>query len=311
MVRIHGNENFVTWAGAGDAYAIALEFVKTSHPKFGEIYHGLKKWEKYHEHPKYGTGNGFYTDDCEMSAAVCEVLLNFDYPYTRDMFRQAFIDRFIAGGKRYGYAPGFRDHVLNKVKNAKEFSQIVRTHSTNNGSCMRGFPVGIIADIPQLLDTAATQSACTHNTGPAIFSAQAIALMAHFAWYYNDPFNSEEFLVFLYDNLPGYPQYEHLFTGNWKEPVVNHKHFPICFSTVAAVSTLLKKGENLKDMMETLLDWGGDTDTVATISWGIQSIRKEDPNIPNFLFDQLESGNTYTGVEFLRDLGAKLHKKYQ
>lgn len=58
-------------------------------------------------------------------------------------------------------------------------------------------------------------------------------------------------------------------------------------------------------MMRRLIDWGGDTDSVAAIAWGIASCRFPDEVLPEFLARDLEPGGAF-GVGFLRGLGERL-----
>jgi hypothetical protein len=71
------------------------------------------------------------------------------------------------------------------------------------------------------------------------------------------------------------------------------------------VHTLLVEEQSLVGMMRRLLQWGGDTDSVAAIAWGIASARYPDEVIPTFFEEDLEVGRPF-GVPFLRTLGREL-----
>lgn len=62
-------------------------------------------------------------------------------------------------------------------------------------------------------------------------------------------------------------------------------------------------------IMRRLLEWGGDTDSVAAIAWGIASSRYQDEVLPEFMERDLEPGSEY-GVAFLKGLGVQLMAKY-
>ncbi len=54
-------------------------------------------------------------------------------------------------------------------------------------------------------------------------------------------------------------------------------------------------------IMRQTIEWGGDTDSVAAIAWGIASARYPDEKLPEFFDRDLENG-TY-GRDYLSTLG--------
>ena len=64
-------------------------------------------------------------------------------------------------------------------------------------------------------------------------------------------------------------------------------------------------------MLEQIIQWGGDTDSVAAITWGIASARYKDNSfIPEFMVRDLEGGNADTGATYLIALGTRLMEKF-
>ncbi len=166
---------------------------------------------------------------------------------------------------------------------------------------MRAVPIGALPSINNVLITAKTQAKTTHNTPIGIFSAQAVALMSHFALYRDDPFDRlQDFLeVHLPDTIPLHLMNIH---KRWHGPVTSP-----ATNTVHAVFDLLTHCSTLSEVLRGAIQFGGDTDSVAAIALGIASARM--PNdLPQVLFDKLENG-TY-GRDYLEHLGKQLMNAY-
>ena len=81
--------------------------------------------------------------------------------------------------------------------------------------------------------------------------------------------------------------------------------------TAHAVHTLLVKQTSLMSILKQIIEWGGDTDTVGAIAWGIASTRYQDEKVPAFLEDELEvHGNLKYGAAYLKTLGKDLMDAY-
>ena len=74
-------------------------------------------------------------------------------------------------------------------------------------------------------------------------------------------------------------------------------------ATSRAVMTLVSREKSLLDIARKTIEWGGDTDSVLSIAWGIASTRMRD-ELPPFFDGGLENGPF--GYKFLSDLGKKL-----
>jgi ADP-ribosylglycohydrolase len=75
--------------------------------------------------------------------------------------------------------------------------------------------------------------------------------------------------------------------------------------TAHAVHTLLTSQASLLEILTQTLMWGGDTDSVASIAWGIASARYGNEILPEFFERDLEVGRPY-GVSYLKSLGTQL-----
>ncbi|OGL96962.1 hypothetical protein A2318_01850 [Candidatus Uhrbacteria bacterium RIFOXYB2_FULL_45_11] len=282
----------------GDAVAAATEFVKANeHPRLIE---NVLRLDGYYQHPTYlRLKPSMYTDDTQMSIAVAEVL-NKHHKYNPFLpcipdFADAWT-RVFHRDPRDGYARGFQAF-LESHKTGKAFLRDIRPDSSKNGACMRVVPVGVLSSTDLVLDIAAIQAETTHNTPIGIFSAQAVALMSHFALYRDEPFDRlQDFLeIHLPDSIFLHHMRPH---RRWDAPVRSP-----ATNTVHAVFDLLTHYSTLSEVLRGAIQFGGDTDSVAAIALGIASARM--PNdLPQVLFDKLENGPY--GRDYLKTLGKQL-----
>lgn len=296
---IHPNPDMLLYIAIGDAVAAATEFVKPhEHP---QLIANTLRLDGYYQHPTHlKLKPGMYTDDTQMSIGVVEVLLTpsghlpnaleFAYAWTNAFHRDP----------RDGYARGFQAF-LESHKTGETFLRDIRPDSDKNGACMRAVPIGAIGKKLDVLDVAKSQAKVTHNTPIGIFSAQIIALMSHFALHTNYPFRDMHTYL---EMLLG----RHMRTLNidlrlrWHGPVKSP-----ATNTVHAVFDLLTHCSTLSEVLRGAIQFGGDTDSVASIALGIASTRM--PNdLPQILFDTLENGPY--GRDYLKTLGAQLMDAY-
>lgn len=295
----HPNPNMLLHIAMGDAYAVAVEYVKRE--KYASLYDDALRFQTYLQHPTYlKLKPGMYTDDTQQSIAVSEVLLANQSPSVPD-FLNAFYDVF-KRDPRDGYARGFQG-LIESVHSQNEFRSRIIPDSNKNGAAMRAVPIGTIKDVGQLLDVAGVQATATHATWGGINSSIAVALMSHFALYHHQNF------LYMREWCSRYSTTFDLFKIPWDGPVVsdskNPKDMGVGMNTAWAVCTLLEQETSLMGIMRRIIDWGGDTDSVAAIAWGIAGARYGHEILPSFLEHDLEPGSQY-GVEFLKDLGKRL-----
>lgn len=332
---LHYNPKMLLRIAQGDAYAMATEYIK--HPRDDEVLKRALEFKRYVKHPTHSLKAGSYTDDTQMSIAVTEVLLAGG-PFNRNQFAKAFVEAFCRD-PRDGYSRGFQ-HILETCAGTPSpyhcFLKMVVPNSTKNGGCMRAVPCGVLKTPAEVLSVARIQASVTHNTPEGIWSAQAIALMSHFALYYEDSF--DKLGTFLLKEMPktispitiwpdnlkeGYTapvtSVEHwtewLVNGpDWNDKVTNRTYEPLNYygvgvSTVKACYTAIRNQPTLIGILEQIIKWGGDTDSVAAIAWGIASTRMTE-DYEGFWEYDLEAGKKY-GVAFLKDLGQQLMDKYK
>ena len=297
------NDNMLLRIGQADAYAMACEYVKESDSEL--LKKELLKFEKYHRHPTYHKlPAGTYTDDTQMSVSVAETLIssNFD----TQIFSNNFFYTF-KRDQRDGYSRPLQK-ILEEAKDPQHFRQLIVPNSNKNGAAMRAVPIGVLKDPQQVVEVASRQAAITHDMWGGRTSAAAVALMSHYALYDSRDFSS------MFNWCKAWlPDFE-CFTQPWYGRVdqKNDRDIGIGMITAWAVCTLLQEQTSLLGIMRQVIEWGGDTDSVAAIAWGIASCRYQDEQLPEFFECDLEreNGSAY-GPEFLKQLGKQLMDSYK
>lgn len=299
----YSNPNMLVYIAMADAYAVAVEYNNALESKCLEF-------QGYLAHPTHGLRPGTYTDDTEMSVANTQVLLQYNEPFSSLMFAEAYVLEFQRGGCRKGYSRGFQA-VLERVHTGAELLSAIRPDSIKNGAAMRSVPFGILPKIERVLEVATLQASVTHDTPEGRFSARAVALMSYAALYEEIPL----------PGLGGYCQqylpeedrryFGHVFSQPWPGgPVKSSLGVSVAIATVQAVATVLAQENSLMGILKQIIKWGGDTDSVAAIAWGIASARYQNEQLPLFMVRDLEGGSDLTGVPHLRKLGTLLMYKY-
>lgn len=280
-------ENFLYNMAIADAYGAGFEFKEQS---FVERYNTL---EKYHSHATDEIAIGHYTDDTQMTLALCNLLLNdeaFAPLNVAHNFIQAYQD-----DKRLGYASSFQKF-LESCENGHDFLNRIQPNSTRNGAAMRAIPCGLLKEKTQVLLVSSTQAKVTHDTPEGIASAQAIALMAHALYHENCSIQNA-----IYNIHKKFSEY-HFDTLNTERVKCEG------IQTVQAVFTVLSRHNNLADILQDAVGFGGDTDSVAALAVGLASLSTHFiQNLPQNLHDGLED-QAY-GSDYLKYIGEELIKK--
>lgn len=290
----HPNPNMLVRIAQGDAYGMAVEYLKF--PRDQHIHDAAMKLERYVKHPTHSLSAGQYTDDTQMSIAVSEVLLEGEF--TRERFADAFV-RCFRRDERDGYARGFQAF-LEEVQSGEDFLKYIQPDSDKNGAAMRAVPIGVLPSPSEVIEVADLQAKITHDTPMGRESAIFVALMSHFALHTDEPFSGLR--AFFAKHRPHVRLSEKKVL--WDGPVVGPN---VGWNTTMAVLTLLETESTLLDITKRAIVWGGDVDSVLAIAWGIASTRMHH-ELPAFFDGGLENGPY--GRRFLADLGARLMAKY-
>ena len=302
------NPDILLYIAIADAYAAAAEYVRG--PGADQAIRDCLAFKGYVGHPTHdGIVPGRYTDDAEMSIANAKVLLMPGRP-TALSFANAYVDEFIFGGRRVGYAGRFHDFLLGATDGA-DFLRRIQSRSDKNGAAMRSAVLGVLPSVAEVLDIASLQARITHDTPEGIFSSQAVALMSHYALYEDGPLRNIG--AYCLAHLP--PEYAHrfgyVFSHRWtRGSVRSYDDASVAITTVHAVADLVMHQSSLMGMLAQTIRWGGDTDSVAAIAWGIASARYRDERLPVFMTTSLEPGSPRTGVPYLCGIGTVLMHRY-
>lgn len=269
----------------GDAYGAGFEFADYEKIKT------KNNLSKYETHPLFEEIKGKYTDDTQMSIAIAELLIE-EKEWTPILIADKFVEVFKRDQRR-GYAKRFYQFLLD-IKNGQELLDKIIAKSERNGAAMRSYPLGILKDENEIILKCDLQSSITHETEKAIISAQAIALSSHYFIYdKGSKSNLKEYL----EDIQRYR-----WRGEWRGEVkVN------AIESVEAVLSILLNENSLKSMLRKSVDFGGDVDTVASLTLAIGKMSKEiEDDLPEWLFKDLE--NSKFGHDFIQNLDIELLK---
>ena len=300
----HRNPGMLLRIAMADACAMAVEYNDA-------LLAECLKFQGYLAHPTHGLLPGDYTDDTEMSIANTKVLIQHSRHFTPLMFAEAYVNEFQLGGRRKGYSRAFQN-ILERVSTGEELLATVKGDSTKNGAAMRAVPFGVLPIIEPMLELATMQACITHDTHEGRFSARAVALMSHFALYTDLHFSCIG--DYCLRRLP--PEdarcFGYVFSQPWPgTPVKEYPWASVAITTVHAVADVLAREQSLMDILKRVIIWGGDTDSVAAIAWGIASARYQDERLPAFFERDLEARNPFSCAAYLRVLGEQLMDKYK
>lgn len=272
-------------AAIGDAYGAGFEFQNQAFILNNN--HLLK----FHKHGMYPEIYKRYTDDTQMAIAIAELLIE-----TTEWTPEKVADKFVKvfhRDKRRGYSNRVYN-ALDASKTGNDFIRIIDKNSSGNGSAMRAYPIGLIKNIPKILELCEIQAKVSHDTIEGIQCAKRIALAVHF---YKYNLNKEGNLIeFINSTLNENEVYE------ITSPIDMHG-----YPTTKAVIKIVSEATSMKECLKTSIDYGGDTDTVAALCMTILS-QKEDckKDLPAFLYDELENGEF--GKDYLISLDKNLNQ---
>ena len=268
----------------GDTYGAGFEFAP------GEKISQKNNLSQYEYHPQFLSIYKKYTDDTQMSVGIAELLVE-NVEWTQLNIADKFVEIF-KRDPREGYGRRFYK-LLNEIKSGSDLLERFHPKSDRNGAAMRAYPIGILPETSEILERTKIQAQVTHHTENAIISAQAVALMSHY-FLYN--LGAKENLV---DYLSDIQQYK--WNGKWSGRVEIN-----AIQTVEAVLQVLIKGDKLSEMLVSSINFGGDVDTVASLSMAIASSSKFYVNdLPAWLYEELE--NDQFGRDYLINLDTKLY----
>lgn len=315
LLPLKRNDELLTYIAIGDAYCMATEYIKS--PRDDKLEEKALEFKRYLAHPSHGLKPGTYTDDTHMSIGNAEVLI--EASHHTNIKHSDFASKWVEvyrRDRRTAYSRNFQKF-LDKTSSGKEFLQNIQNTSNKNGAAMRSVPLGVLPTPEETLRIAQMQAGLTHCTPGGIFSSKAVALMSHYAMHEEGSMSYknlsqylhhylEEDIQRLYDN----GLTDEGFKEGWCERVAGEE---VGIITTFAVFELLTSCDSLLSILRKTIEWGGDTDSVASIALGIASCRREEEftdDLPEWMVHGLETGKKY-GVEFLNMTSNKLMGKFE
>lgn len=301
---LYPNPDILLYTAIGDAYCASCEYIKLPHDK--ETYNKALNFNQYLSHPRHNLVPGTYTDDTSMSAANAKVLIEND-SFTNICFAEAWVNEF-KQDPRDAYSRRFQKF-LEEVETGKEFLDKIDPVSNKNGAAMRSAVLGVLK-IPSIVRTVADgQAKITHNTPGGRFGSQAVALMSHYVLYENSPLERDLLKTYLRYHLRHIIAESEALTDVFRRPWAGPVAGPeVGINTALATFELLVSCNSLLEVLRKTIEFGGDTDTCASIALGIASARMPD-DLPAFMHNDLEKGSDF-GAKYLKSLGSKLMRKY-
>jgi ADP-ribosyl-[dinitrogen reductase] hydrolase len=253
----------------GDAYGAGFEFRNRLYVR------AFNTLERHRRPALTLTTAGRYTDDTQMTMAVTEAMLS-GQTWSAGLLADRFVEAF-RRDPRPGYAPGFH-RLLRSVRSGDDFLARIRPDSDGGGAAMRAGPLGVLAEIDDVLQRAELQARITHDTPGGAASAQAAALMVHYFVHRLGPPGALG--GFVARHVP----------GEWEQPWTGRVGMNGVANVRAAI-TAVGGQRSLADLLRTCVAYSGDVDTVATIGLAAASWSEDyTADLPAVLIDGLETG---------------------
>lgn len=265
----------------GDAYGAGFEYVNA----LVQTHNDLSRYVKHPRHKEILPGQ--YTDDTQMALAITELIISDD-AWTPINITSRFVECFHRD-PRTGYSGRFYDFLL-ETKTGQQFLNNIKPNSDKSGAAMRAMPIGVYADIDQVVDKATIQAKVTHDTPDGIAAAVASALMAHYFIY--EIGDKSQVGQWLEQNEPS--------TIQWSQPYKGKVKAKGWMSVRAAI-TAIQRNDRLSRLLRDCIAFTGDVDTVAAIALACASHSTDyQQDLPQHLIDTLEN-KTY-GRDYIMQL---------
>jgi ADP-ribosylglycohydrolase len=232
---------------------------------------------------------GTYTDDTQCSIAIAECLLA---GRTTPLDFASAIHAAFHRDPRLGYARGFR-RVLEAAADGPDLLARLIPTSDRSGAAMRAGSVGLLPSVEQVLAVAATQARITHDSPGGTGAAQGAALMVFHQLRGLGPISA----------LPAFLA-AHVPDVDWLTPHRGPTGRAGEEIARTALTVLLDSG-GLTDVLRLSVDFGGDTDTVASIAMAAASVSS---SLRRDLHPALAAGleDGAFGLRYLRELDRRL-----
>lgn len=267
-----------------DAYGAGFEFSSPDKIK------SVNNLEAYSSHELYNV-TGRYTDDTQMSIAICEALIS-PRPWDELLIAQKLVACF-KRDIRPGYSKGFYE-LLKSINDGHDLLRLIKPESKRNGAAVRSIPIGFLNSSSKVIHYAHIQAKVTHNTDMGIQSSATVALIAHFGLHLDGDTQSIRKFLDIH-NL-------NIWNFSW-----NREASVCAYDTLSAALTCLINSDSLSSILKNSIALGGDTDSVATIAVGLGSCFSNiDKDLPQTLIESMDEPDF--GIPYLDQLEANLRQ---
>ena len=275
--------------GIGDAFGSCFEWIDYDCSKIAE------RLEYTVVEPSL-VPPGRYTDDTQMALAVVEMMLERGRSeWVPEIMADYFVNCFQRDQRR-GYTPAFQMILMN-CHTGQELLSKIHGNSERSGAAMRSAPIGLLP-WDDLNSFCKMQAKVTHDSPVGIASALTVARSVHYFYTggtkkeFTSWLHGQQDLLEMMDDPTTWPQPDRRVSTNGAE-------------CVKAALIAVIQSPKMTEVLKRSVNFGGDTDTIATIAMGIASQCPEIENdIPYGLIEHLEHG-TY-GYDYLKNVDAVL-----
>lgn len=276
-----------------DAYGAGFEFAKPD-----VLARRPNDFTRYFRHNLDDNLPGMYTDDTQMGLGLARWLLST----TADKLEQTtakdiawfFVDTFQRDPRQTYSRRMFK--FLQAHPTVDGFLNAIDASSTRSGAAMRSAVLGVLPTHADVVRIAPLQAAITHNTPQGIATSVAVASAA---WHVRHGYGIADALVAAEKAAQQWHNEAFL---TMPETPVDYHGVP-CVQ--AAFHALQHHAEQPIEMLQAVVSYGGDTDTVAAIAMGIRSMVPGEAIVwPQWCYDTLENGDW--GRDYLREVDARL-----
>lgn len=235
--------------------------------------------DRYHT----ADGTGRYTDDTQMSLAVCEHLLA-GRPNTQAAWAESFMAAYRRDPRK-----GYSRRTAAALSSPDAVSMLAAVGAAGdrrgNGSVMRAAPLGMLPDPETVLSHCLVQSTATHASPAAAYAACMVALASHHLYHTG---SAAELPSFLARATPGWVS---VYTA-WKDGT----EVPCDARQTASYAVRMAKftlddNRPCEWLLRRAAEAGGDTDSAAAVSAALHwAARPLDDSLLGPLLNRLENG---------------------
>lgn len=223
---------------------------------YGDIKGSVYEFRNYKYYGKCDKET-FFTDDTVMTVAVAKTILELKREKLSDEdFKQRLVENMQKLGRKYpwaGYGGRFQKWLCMDVP--KPYN------SFGNGSAMRVSPVGFAFEYEdEVVKYARLTAEVTHNHPEGIKGAVATALAIFWARKYDGVLERE--LPVMYD-----------LDFTIEDITPSYKFDETCQGTMPVAFKCVLEGKDFDDVMDKVIEVGGDTDTIGAIAMAIAEAR--------------------------------------